>query len=307
MPTNLTPEQIAAIQRYYAQSNSGYVNPTLMNMDGMAYQPYDQFSQPSGEAGIGAPQATGGYFAYDPEKTKPGDTFSNYGADGTFSNEGQFKDMSGLDPLLLAFLAAAGGMAFGLPGMMGAEGAGAGAGAGAISGPGISTVNGMTTFGVVDPAISWGAGAAGGAAGGAVGASAAGGGGGSATMAPLELMPTSGLGEALTPMAGPAGGLGGIKGLLGPAATLLGGLAGSQGQKSESTSTRKSDPRVDPYIFGGNGQPGLLAQVSALLGRDNSEAQDALFKRSMSLLNTPQMGNGYTKYAPPKFPIYGGR
>lgn len=84
---------------------------------------------------------------------------------------------------------------------------------------------------------------------------------------------------------------------LGPAATLLGGLAGAQGQKTEETSQRKTDPRVDPYLFGANGQPGLLQMsYDKLVGQmkpGGLQGYDDMQRVGMGLLKAPVAGNGF--------------
>ena len=84
---------------------------------------------------------------------------------------------------------------------------------------------------------------------------------------------------------------------LGPASTLLGGLAGAQGQKTEETSQRRTDPRVDPYLFGANGQPGLLQMsYDKLVGQmapGGLQGYDDMQRVGMGLLNAPVAGNGF--------------
>ena len=91
--------------------------------------------------------------------------------------------------------------------------------------------------------------------------------------------------------------LGGASSLLGPAATLLGAAAGAQGQDKTTTETRKTDPRVDPYLFGNNGQPGLLQYAYNQLSRDQSPESLANLEKmkstGMGLLSQPVAGNGF--------------
>lgn len=86
-----------------------------------------------------------GYYGYTPRAdgkyAKNGAQYESYDPEGKFLGNRDFKDMSGVDPLLAAFLAAAGGMAFGLPALGfnagTAAGAGAGAGLGAAGAAGV--------------------------------------------------------------------------------------------------------------------------------------------------------------------------
>lgn len=103
--------------------------------------------------------------------------------------------------------------------------------------------------------------------------------------------------------AAPGGGAGILSGAskwLGPAATLLGAAAGGQGQKTSTTSERKTDPRVDPYLFGANGQPGLLGMTYDQLSRDQSPERlaqrDQMRGVGMGLLSQPIAGNGFNRF-----------
>jgi hypothetical protein len=255
---------------------------------GLMYQRTDQFGGPGGEAGYGQDLGFGGALSYDPNKTNPGDEYSVYDKSGQYTNTGQFKDMSGLDPLLLAFLAAAGGMAFGLPALMGAEAAGAGAG---VSGAAFGDAGLM--YGGADAAAAGSLGAGGAGAGaGAAGAA-------SATMAPMQGLTLSELGLSggpLSTMAG-VGGTSALGGLLGPAATLLGGLAGAQGTDAEQTTKKDISDWLKPYITGENG---ILAQTNNLLQKQMAPGYlagyDQMRTLGTNLMNTPMVGNGYSKF-----------
>jgi hypothetical protein len=275
MANNLTPEQLAAMQAYYAPSNSGW-SPAMQSpyqADGQVYQ-----------------QDGGFIYNYDPNKQEAfKDKFNVYNQDGTFSNEGTFKTDDAMQTFLMA-LAAAGGMQFLSGGLFaGAAGAGGGAGYGAL--------------GATEPIASIGA--TGGMTASELAALGAGG-GGLGTMAPLATlegpMSSSLIADSLTTMGGggAAGLLGGAAQYLGPAATLLGAAAGSQGQKTSTTSERKTDPRVDPYLFGNNGQPGLLGMTYDQLSRDQSPERlaqrDQMRGVGMGLLSAPMAGNGFNKF-----------
>jgi hypothetical protein len=264
MANNLTPEQLAAMQAYYAPSNSGW-SPAMQSpyqADGQVYQ-----------------QDGGFIYNYDPNKQEAGkDKFNVYNQDGTFSNEGTFKTDDAMQTFLMA-LAAAGGMSM----------LGAGAGYGAM--------------GATEPIASIGA--SGGMTASELAALGAGG-SGLGTMAPLATlegpMSSSLIADSLTTMGGggAAGLLSGAAQYLGPAATLLGAAAGSQGQKTSTTSERKTDPRVDPYLFGNNGQPGLLGMTYDQLSRDQSPERlaqrDQMRGVGMGLLSAPMAGNGFNKF-----------
>jgi hypothetical protein len=81
---------------------------------------------------------------------------------------------------------------------------------------------------------------------------------------------------------------------LGPAATALGGLAGSQGQESSQTSARRTDPRVDPYLFGSGANPGLLGytqqQLASQMSPGGMAGYDQMQTVGRGLLGTPVAG-----------------
>lgn len=117
------------------------------------------------------------------------------------------------------------------------------------------------------------------------------------TAAPLSTIEGPMSSSLLADSLAPVGGAAGAAKWLGPAATLLGGLAGAQGQKTEETSQRKTDPRVDPYLFGANGQPGLLQMTyDKLVGQmapGGLQGYDDMQRVGRGLLNTPVAGNGF--------------
>ena len=162
-------------------------------------------------------------------------------------------------------------------------------------------------------ALVGGVGAAGGVfgAGGVAGAGAAGGGaamgaGGSGaigTMAPLELLPTTMGDYALPGLMGTAGaaGAGGAGGgllsglggkALGVGASLLGGLAGSQGQESSQTTQRDIPEWLKPYVTGENGILPMTQQQLASSRSPERMAEWANIRNTgMGLLNRPQVSN----------------
>jgi hypothetical protein len=87
--------------------------------------------------------------------------------------------------------------------------------------------------------------------------------------------------------------------LLGGLVTGLGALAGSQGQENEQTSARKTDPRVDPYLFGNEQMPGLLNAAQARLMADQGQQGiwESMKSKGMGLLNQPVAGNGFSLFS----------
>lgn len=287
---NLSPELLARIQAYYAQpaSGSGW-SPNMatpFSEGGRMYQSDAQ--QGWGQDGGGATGMTS-LFEYDPNKTQAGqDKFNVYDPQGTFLNEGTFKTDDAGKMLALA-LAAAGGMSM--------LGAGAGYGASGLTEP-VASIG--ATGGLTEAELA------------AMGASGAGGAGGAATfnaaadsqLANAAIDAAGGNSLAGYQVAGisPAvqagsGLLSGASKLLGPAATLLGAAAGAKGQKTEQTSERKTDPRVDPYLFGANGQPGLLQmtydKLAGQMAPGGLQGYDDMQRVGRGLLNTPVAGNGF--------------
>jgi hypothetical protein len=216
-----------------------------------------------GQDGGGATGMTS-LFEYDPNKTQAGqDKFNVYDPQGTFLNEGTFKTDDAMQTFLMA-LAAAGGMSMLPGGAFGGAAGGAGYGALGATEPvaSIGALGGMTEAELAALGAAGGSGAAG--AAGATGAA-------------------STLGSAAK--------------WLGPAATLLGAAAGAKGQKTEQTSERKTDPRVDPYLFGANGQPGLLQmtydKLAGQMAPGGLQGYDDMQRVGRGLLNTPVAGNGF--------------
>ena len=124
MPNPIDPGLLARLM-------GGQVGPMgYINENGTIYQPLGNMG---GNPDTGYQfNPSDGYMAYDANKTQPGDATSFYNPQGEFTNEGQIKDMSGFDPLLAMFLAAAGDMAAFLPGGFAAGAGASGAGAGGI-------------------------------------------------------------------------------------------------------------------------------------------------------------------------------
>ena len=288
MPNPIDPGLLARLMGLSPNSH--------MTDGGLTYHAYAMNPGPSGEAGAGQEYAspTGGFYAYDQNKSEAGDPLSWYGSDGAYSHEGQIRDMSGLDPLLLAFLAAAGGMAAFLPGgfAAGAAAGSGGAGAAGASGaaPGFSTLpGGGFSFGAVDATAIPGWATAGGAAGGAAGAAA---GGGTSTMPSLAMPNAPALAETVPAAFSGAGGSG-LTGLLqshgGLLASALGAASGAQGQEESSTASKSVPDWIKNFYVGNNG---LLPMAQNLLTQQMSPERmaqvDLIRNLGMGLMQTPQ-------------------
>jgi hypothetical protein len=132
---NLTPEQLAALQRAYAQMTTPgtqqYGNGGL-NVGGLNFGAQYDTSGPSGEAGFGNTHQLQSYYGSDPAHQNPGDALYNYDTNGNYTNTSQINpDRSMQD--FLTFLAGATGMGL-AGGAMTAAAAGAGGAGGAAAG-----------------------------------------------------------------------------------------------------------------------------------------------------------------------------
>jgi hypothetical protein len=192
----------------------------------------------------------------------------------------------------------------------GAMGAGAGAGADAAStAGGIDSANGVLNGAVMNGGADAGAGGLG-IGGGGLSAGGAGGGSGLETMGafpqvstiPASTFPsvsTLGAGSGLASIL-PAG----LSQYLGPAAALMGAVAGSQPVKQQQNNTTSRDPRVAPYLFGdgstGGSNPGLLGYTAQQLATDQSPQAQAQLQQmktaGLGLLNAPVAGNGFAQF-----------
>ncbi len=298
MPSSLDPGLLARLLA--AQSGQPFTD------SGTAYQRLDQFGGPGGESGYGQDMGYGGAISYNPDATKPGDEFNVYGPGGEFSNTGQFKDMSGLDPLLLAFLAAAGGMAAFLPGGF-AAGSAAGGGLGAAEGvSGAAFGDAGLMYGGADAAAAGGLGAAEGAGLGSTaygatggpsafmqGAGIAGGGTGAASALTGSSALTSGLTAG---SGGLLGSLGAMGSLLGPAAMLAGAAAGGKGSNQSATKTQDIPEWLKPYVTGNDG---VLNYASNLLKQQMQPGALGGYSQmqnlGQSLMSRPVAGNGFNQ------------
>lgn len=292
---NLTPEQLRAIQ---ANGAIPYMDPTT----GQMIVPMSYSSGPAGEAGAGNSYDTisayGGYNSLNPNV---GDAFSTWNADGTANKDELYPKQDNGMKMLAAFLAAAGGMHFLLPGMAGAAGAGgAGAGAAGAMGP-ITAAEAAAQSAALHSSLAPYA-AAGGAAGGAASAAGAMGPTTAAETAALNSGLTSSLAPYAAGGAGAAGGLGG----LGGAGSALGGALGGLGQyivpalgaigsaidaKDGQSQTQKLDPRMDQFVYG-NLMPGVTGLLQSQAPQAMQMGND-MARRGQGLLNMPIAGNGF--------------
>jgi hypothetical protein len=318
MATNLTPAQMAELQRLFStpvessDPNANAYMPENVYMDGRTYDKRDA-----------------GYMGYDynpTDWTDPrtqesqslfnGQSFDEYGKDGSFSNSGVFTgiedrnkygDMIGaLSILAMPFAAAGLGAGAAGAGAAGAGGAGAGAygaasSAGMLAPAGLGAAAGGTGL--------WGAGAAGlGGAAGAAGAAGAYGAGSSAGMqglagstAAFDGAMAGGSGLAGVGAGTAAGGAGLLGKALGIGSTLLGAAAGAKGQEQSSTTARDIPEWLKPYI---TGQGGLLSQTQSQLAASRSPERmaqwDQMRNVGMGLLNQPIAGNPTTGWTFPR-------
>ena len=190
-----------------------------------------------------------------------------------------------------------------MPFLAGAAGLGAGAGAGG----GAGTVGGSGAFLGEAPWAATGGGALdfGGAAAGGVGAGGVGGAGGSGAFlgegiaSGVPAWDAAATGAGLT-LSGAGSGLSLLDGAskwLGPAATALGALAGSQGQDTSQTSVKSMDPRMDKLFY-----EDLAPRVQGLLAKQMAPGAMQGFTDMQSvgrnLLNQPVAGNGFNRFFP---------
>lgn len=272
---NLTPEQLAALQQMMRQGGQAeYYDPatgqSFMPNNGSGWTP----------AGGEATEFRGYNFApgmYSDNYDLNGTQYDKYNAQGenigTGTWEGLRKNsaMDTLAPFAMAALPFA-----------------------------------LSMFPSLGTAASFGTNPVTGAAGGGMSAGGAGGlsglpGGAGMDVAGFEGLTAADVAASAAPAAAGGGGLlAGASKYLGPASMLLGAAAGGQGQKTSQTSERKTDPRVDPYLFGANGQPGLLGMTYDQLSRDQSPERlaqrDQMRGVGMGLLSQPIAGNGFNRF-----------
>lgn len=327
---NLSPEELALLQQALGvprapTSGSGWQPNTAPGneytaADGNTWHGgYSGGSGPSGEAGIGNQEAinTLGFFRdASPGHNSVGDL--QHGFDPTtgqymYSGRVPVKE-NGVAPALM-FLGGAGLTLAGL----GAAGAAAGAANGSwdILPEAIGSSGGGSTFTLPMmsselPAVSssfageFAPAAAGGAAG--AGTASAGGGGSSGTLSKAALDGTNAFGANSVPGAYNVSGGGGMgwlsdlkdSGWLGPAASLLGGVLGSQQREQSQTSRNEIDPRMVPFLYGENGAMPLAQQQMLRQMNDPRIAQmySQMRDRGGWLMQQPVAGNGFSRFFP---------
>jgi hypothetical protein len=301
MATNsLSPELLALLQ----QQNAGTYNKNNLQAilsGGRYYMPEYGGGGGGGEGGFDNPGTFNGYQSYREEDAgaKQG-TGQFFGADGTYKNDYEWKD-DNLNEMLFAL--AAGGLAM-IPGGMASTLSGGGAaGTGAAGAEGVSGMGYVNGADLMSDAFVANGGVGVGGFGGTSGSYLSNLVNGTGSLGSRVLGGTGAAeaGTAASTAAKVAGGASTLGGLLGPAAAVLGGLAGSQGQKTEQTSERKTDPRVDPYLFGDGTNPGLLGYTQQLLARQMApgglQGYDDMRRVGQGLLAAPVAGNGFSRFS----------
>ena len=323
---NLTPEQLALFRQYApalltggSSSSMNYTDPST----GLTWAPAYSNGGIDGQGNPTESVLTGYYGgAHDAAGENSKNIYTGYDLNGNansqfrgndFSSEFDQQDMMGVIAVLASLY---GGAA--LAGAGAGAGTAAGTGAEFGMGTGAATGSDLSAFyGGLDAGATLGGGASiGGGASLGAGATL---GGGAATMGAGGIPYTTAAADSQLasstlglPMAGggsaPAiavnGGsslLSGItsSGLLGPAATLIGGALGSQPQSSERTTQNQIDPRLVPYLYGDNG---LMPQVQQQLARSTSPERqagwDAMRNTGLGFMNQPAAGNGFSRFFP---------
>lgn len=252
-----SPEQLSQMGGMYRDPTTG--QGIHANYGAGGYNPA------TGDYSAGAPTE---YMVSAPGATRAASSpFDRYSTAGQYTGTGNYAPATNIEKQLLKYglalagTAAAGG-AFGKMFGGGASSGGAGGFIGEGAASGIPAWDGA----VGGSMLSAGEGLA--ATGASVGGAAAGATGGSG----------GGLLSGLLPS--------GLKGVIGPAAMLAGGLLGSKPQETSQTSTRSIDPRFENAIFG---QGGLLGMVQGNLA---NRATSGVGQR---LMNIPVRGNPFSR------------
>lgn len=295
----LSPELLAYLNSTVTPTNAGtYIDPVTRR----AYSPTweDVGGTGTGE-GYSPNTQIAGWTVYDmPEgvRTKEdlnGLPYANYDTAGNPTKDGIFTGLktSGISKLInsgLPVLSLAAPFALS---MFPALGAAASFGTNPV-------LSGASMTGATQAAGAGGAALAGGAAG--AGGSAAGGSGaflGEGIASGVPAWDAAATGAGLT-LSGAGSGLSLLDGAskwLGPAATALGALAGSQGQDTSQTSVKSMDPRMDALFYGD-----LAPRIQGLLAKQMEPGALQGFTDMQgvgrNLLNQPVAGNGFTRFFP---------
>lgn len=288
---NLTPEQLAELQRLFSTPVGGGLDnaymPNTVDYGGQSWKRDD----------------AGGFAAMGPLYGDNQYKYTNYDAGGAQTAEGDAR-LSDWSPELgfLTSLGAlvGGGLAMGGPGAFGFGGAAGGGGGGMVNGaflgeaPWTATGGGALDFGAGTSAIGAGTGGAG--SGAFLGE-------GVASGVPAWDAAATKAGLSLT---GAGGGLlSGLSGsnLLGAGATLLGAAAGAKGQE-QSTSTAKDIPEwLKPSVMKQLGYAGGLLDKQMAPGY--MAGYDQMRTIGQGLLNQPIAGNGFDMFM--QRPRFGGQ
>jgi hypothetical protein len=343
MATNLSPEMFAQLLKERQRNTGGYYKPETGEWVGtsgvestnpMGLGDYNASGgiSPDLMAAMGFADPTGQHYTYgnggERGTGQIGDKYQILDSQGAYTGKDGTYSEKGMDPALMALMAAAamyGGAAFMGGGVnpvmaggssLGGGAAGAGTAAAGTAASGFGTMAPLellpTTMGQYALPAEMAL-AGGGAAGAAAGGAAAAGGGGAAaggsalgTMAPLELLPSTMGDYALPGLMETVGG--GASGLLSGAgsalkgagswlAPIVGAALGSQPTTTENNTTKKMDPRMDALVYGdggflNNATDWYKANKSGM----NDEMRNAL-AQNRSLLNDPATMQGYKNMA----------
>lgn len=82
------------------------------------------------------------------------------------------------------------------------------------------------------------------------------------------------------------------------AAPLIGGLLGGSSGGASTTQQQKMDPRMDKYVYGGDGNSGLLSDANSIYKKQLAQGglnpmQTAGLEMQRQQLMSPQYGQGY--------------
>jgi hypothetical protein len=290
---DLTPDQIAQLMQMYR--SGGFSQGA--NIGG-------QYLAPVGVQGAGEDNGMNtlqGFTGFDPQmiasqlaqsgRIMPNTEGSIYGVNGGYggSYKTQDDDPDGIQKAVLGAILAA--SAAGATGMFGG---GAGAQSAGMSGMDLAADGGANSL----------SSAAAGMGGGGAGAGAAGYTMGADALPGVSTMSPSTVAGAASPIGG--GGLsslssmlpGGMGGLLGPAAALLGAVTGARGQQTQQSSTHDIPEWLKPYVTKQLGYAGGLLDQQMSPGY--MAGYDQMRTNAMGLLNQPVAQNGFARFFPGK-------
>lgn len=287
---NLTPEQLARLRQMMQQGGQAEYYDLA---SGQSFMPTFGTGRYEGENFIPG-EVTGfrGYnFApgmYSDNFELNGTQYDQYNAQGENTGQGTWEGLrknSAMDTLAPFAMAA---LPFALS-MFPSLGAAASFGTNPVL-SGASATGAAQALGAGGAAM--GAGGAAGAGSGAAGGSGAFLGEGVASGVPAWDAAATGAGLSLSGAG--AGLLSGASKWLGPAATALGALAGSQGQKQSESSVKSMDPRMDALFYGD-----LAPRVQGLLSQQMGDQRGWQDMQNVGrgLLSMPVAGNGFSRFS----------